>query len=145
MRKTLLIPATLAAAWLGVAYAVRFGLMENAHWVNVCDASTTLTACELRRLMGLAIHFRVLSWPALGCAVGAWLLRGKAGTWLAWAGIFFGLPALVLYTTTPASFALLIAALRLTPLPLAHLSMRLMKSADARIDRTGSVPNQSNQ
>jgi hypothetical protein len=36
------------------------------------------------------------------------ILRGK------WAGIAFGLPALVLYTATPASFALLIAALRLT-------------------------------
>jgi hypothetical protein len=114
MRNNLLIPATLAAAWLGAAYAVRFGLMENAHWVNVCDASATLTACELRRLMGLAIHFRVLSWPAVACAIGAWLLRDKAGIWLAWAGIFFGLPALVLYTATPASFALLIAALRLT-------------------------------
>jgi hypothetical protein len=114
MRKHLLIAVTLAAAWLGAAYAVRFGLMENAHWVNVCDATATLTACELRRWMGLAIHFRVLSWPALICALGAWLLRGKSGEWMAWAGVAFGLPALVLYTATPASFALLIAALRLT-------------------------------
>lgn len=114
MRKNLLIIGTLAAAWLGAAYAVRFGLMENAHWVNVCDASATLTACKLRGWMGLAIHFRVLSWPALACALGAWLLRGKSGERMAWAGIALGLPALVLYTATPASFALLIAALRLT-------------------------------
>jgi len=114
MRKQIVIPALLAALWLGIAYAVRFGLMENSHWVNACDGSATLAACEARRLLGLAIHFRLLTWPALAFAIAAWLWRGNNGRRLGWMGIFFGIPALVLYTTTPASFALLISALRLT-------------------------------
>jgi hypothetical protein len=103
--------------WLAACYTLRFGLMENTHWVNACDGSATLVACEARKTLGLAIHFGVLSTAALLLALGAWAARGPTGNRIAWAALFLALPALVLYTATGASFALLIAALRLTRAP----------------------------
>jgi hypothetical protein len=111
------LPLLLLLIWLAACYALRYGLMENTHWVNVCDGSATLLACEARKTMGLAIHFGVLSTAALVLAAAAWALRGSMGLKMAWAALAVALPALVLYTATAASFALLIAALRLTRAP----------------------------
>lgn len=117
MRKTPWLPFVLLSIWLATCYGLRYGLMENTHWVNACDGSAQLLACDVRKAMGLMIHFGVLAWSALALALVAWLLRGRVGTRLAWVALAAALPALVLYTATAASFALLIAALRLTRSP----------------------------
>lgn len=99
--------------WLGACYALRFYLMENPHWVEVCDGKTGAPACALRAEIGVIIHFRILPWLALALAIPGFALRGARGRALAWLSLIAALPALVLYTVTPAVFALLIAALRL--------------------------------
>lgn len=117
MRKTPWLIFVLLSIWLAACYGLRYELMENTQWVNVCDGSTQLLACDARKVMGLMIHFGVLAWGALALAITAWLLRGRVGATLAWLALAVALPALVLYTATAASFALLIAALRLTRAP----------------------------
>ncbi|MET0377549.1 MAG: hypothetical protein ABW049_01055 [Spongiibacteraceae bacterium] len=117
MRKTPWLIFVLLSIWLAACYGLRYGLMENTHWVNVCDGTTQLLACDVRKTMGLVIHFGMLSSGALALALAAWLMRGHIGTKLAWVALVLALPALVLYTATAASFALLIAALRLTRSP----------------------------
>lgn len=115
-RKTWILLAGLAL-WLGVCYALRFGLMENTHWVNVCDGGAEPFACNARRMLGLMVHFGVLAWSSLAVAVVAWLLRARIGVGMAWIALALALPALVLYTATAASFAVVIAGLRLTRAP----------------------------
>jgi hypothetical protein len=111
--KRIFLPLLLLGVWLGACYGVRFGLMENAHWVEVCDGKNVIAMCDLRVALGRIIYFRILPWAALACAVPAFFIRGIGGRKLAWLGLFITAPALVLYTVTPAVFSALIAALRL--------------------------------
>ncbi|MDB6062076.1 MAG: hypothetical protein JWM78_2179 [Verrucomicrobiaceae bacterium] len=99
--------------WLGLGYALRFYLMENLRWVDICGGVTTNPACALRAGVGVTIHFQVLAWIAIITAVPAFFIAGKLGRTLAWISLVFALPALTLYTVTLAVFALLIAGLRL--------------------------------
>lgn len=103
----------LLGIWLAACYGLRFGLMENAHWVEVCDGKSVIAMCDVRAALGRIIHFRVLAWAALICAIPAFFIRGVNGRKLAWLGLFVSAPALVLYTVTPAVFSAVIAALRL--------------------------------
>lgn len=112
LRKVLL-PLALLGIWLGACYYLRFALMENPHWVDVCDGKSIIAMCDARATLGRMIHFRVLAWIALACAIPAFFIRGFSGRKLAWMGLFVTVPALVLYTVTPAVFSALIAALRL--------------------------------
>ena len=114
MPKKTWIAIALLIVWLGACYALRFGLMENQHWVNVCDGSAALWTCEARKTLGLIIHLRLLAATALILAITAFVVKSPRGVQLGWLAIVAGLPALVLYAATPASFALLIAGLRLT-------------------------------
>ncbi len=111
--RKILIPLVLLAVWLGAFYYIRFALMENPHWVAVCDDKTIGIACSARAALGLAIHFQVLARCALLLALPAFFLRGNRGRKLAWASLFLAAPALALYTVTLAVFAGLIAGLRL--------------------------------
>ncbi len=111
--KKILLPLLLLGAWLATCYGIRFGLMENAHWVEVCDGRNVIAMCEVRSTLGRIIHFRILAWAAFLCTIPAFFLRGNTGRKLAWLGLFVTAPALVLYTVTPAVFSALIAALRL--------------------------------
>lgn len=111
--RQLLLPMIALGIWLGACYSVRFGLMENAHWVEVCDGKSAIAMCDVRATLGRVIHFRILAWAALICSVPAFFIRGVNGRKLAWLGLFATAPALVLYTVTPAVFSALIAALRL--------------------------------
>ena len=101
------------ALWLGLSYWLRFYLMENLRWVDICGGVNSNTACTLRAGMGLSIHFQVLAWAALILALPAFFIRGRSGRALAWLSLAFALPALALYTVTLAVFALLLAGLRL--------------------------------
>lgn len=103
----------LSCLWFGAAYWLRFYLMENLHWVDVCGPNNPEPQCAIRSTLGLAIHFRVIAWAALATAVLAFFLKGKAGRALAWVSLIFTLPALALYTVTMAVFALLLAGMRL--------------------------------
>lgn len=111
-RSSLVLFAILGV-WLGLCYTLRFQLMENAHWVAVCDGKSAIVWCDARATMGRVIHFRVLAWAAILCAVPAFFMQGVIGRKLAWLALFVTAPALVLYTVTPAVFSALIAALRL--------------------------------
>lgn len=112
-RRSLLTLAVLGV-WLGLCYALRFYLMEDVRWVDICGGGNAADPiCALRAGMGMTIHWRVLAWIALASAVPAFFIRGKLGRVLAWIGLGFALPALALYTVTLAVFAALIAGLRL--------------------------------
>lgn len=114
MQKSHWIAFALLALWLAASYALRFHLMENSAWVGICDGDATLLSCQMRKTLGLMIHFRVLAWSALVLALASFMIRPAIGKTVAWLALVFSAPALALYTVTPAAFALLIAALRLT-------------------------------
>lgn len=111
--RRVLLPLAILGVWLGISYGVRFALMENPHWVAVCDDKTIGFACSARAALGVAIHFQVLARCALLLALPAFFMRGDNGKKLAWISLIFAAPALVLYTVTLAVFAALIAGLRL--------------------------------
>lgn len=101
------------ALWLAASYGVRYGLMEDARWVGLCAVPGELWQCQVRSLMGLAIHFQVMAWAALGLALLAQVTPRRGGRWLAGLALLCGVPALVLYTASIAVFALVLAGLRL--------------------------------
>lgn len=103
----------LLSLWLAASYGVRFLLMEDVRWVGLCVEEASRWECQARAGLGYLIHFRVISWSALVLAVVGFCLPGKAGRWLAGAGLLFGVPALVLYSASLAVFALVLAGLRL--------------------------------
>jgi hypothetical protein len=105
------------AIWLAACFGLRFAFMEDSQWVGVCAESAGPWQCQLRSALGLMIHWRVLAWAALLPAVLGFFAPGRLGQGLAAIGLFFALPALVLYTASLAVFALVIAALRLVRAP----------------------------
>lgn len=111
--RKLILQLVMLGIWLGACYYLRFALMENAHWVEVCDGKHIIAMCDVRATLGRVIHFRVLAWAALTCSIPAFFIRGLNGRKLAWLSLFITAPALVLYTVTPAVFSAMIAALRL--------------------------------
>lgn len=99
--------------WLAASYAVRYGFMEDGQWVGLCAEQASRWECQVRANLGLMIHFRLMGWAALLAAVLGFVLPGRAGRGLALVALVFGLPALALYNTSFAVFALVIAGLRL--------------------------------
>lgn len=103
--------------WLAASYGARYGFMEDGQWVGICVDEASRWECQLRSNLGLMIHFKVLGWAALITSVLAFFVPGRAGWGLAALGMVFGLPALALYNTTFAVFAVVIAGLRLVRKP----------------------------
>jgi len=103
--------------WLAASYGARYGFMEDGQWVGICADEASRWECQLRSNLGLMIHFKVLGWAALIASVLAFFVPGRAGWALAVLGMVFGLPALALYNTTFAVFAVVIAGLRLVRKP----------------------------
>ncbi|MFJ7145781.1 hypothetical protein BLX41_03775 [Pseudomonas protegens] len=99
--------------WLAASYGLRYGFMEDAQWVGVCVDEAGRWECSLRSSLGWMIHFKVLGWSALGAALLGFVVPGRAGWGLAVLALLVGIPALALYNTTLAVFAVVIAALRL--------------------------------
>ncbi|WP_296235199.1 hypothetical protein [Pseudomonas sp. UBA4617] len=99
--------------WLAASYGVRYGLMEDGRWVELCALPAAYWQCEVRSLLGLGIHYQVMAWSGLGLALLAQVIGGRRGWWLALLGLVFAVPALVLYTASIATFALVLAGLRL--------------------------------
>lgn len=112
-RSRLIVRIALLLLWLAMSYGVRYYLMENVDWLEICDNTPDRLECGLRSTLGFAIHFGILSWSALALAIPAFFTRGNAGRALAWISLAFAIPALALYTVTMAAFALLLCALRL--------------------------------
>lgn len=103
--------------WLAASYGARYGFMEDGQWVGICVDEASRWECQLRSNLGLMIHFKVLGWTALITSVLAFFVPGRVGWGLAVLGMTFGLPALALYNTTFAVFAVVIAGLRLVRKP----------------------------
>ena len=111
--KKIVLTLALLSIWLGVCYYVRYALMENPHWVAVCDGQAEQFACSARATLGIAIHFQIMAKLALLLAIPAFFLRGNHGRKLAWLSLIIAVPALTLYTVTLAVLAALTAGLRL--------------------------------
>ncbi|SFP92840.1 hypothetical protein [Pseudomonas sp. NFPP28] len=103
--------------WLAASYGARYGFMEDGQWVGICVDEASRWECQLRSNLGLMIHFKVLGWIALITSVLAFFVPGRVGWGVAVLGMTFGLPALALYNTTFAVFAVVIAGLRLVRKP----------------------------
>ncbi|PMV20492.1 MULTISPECIES: hypothetical protein [unclassified Pseudomonas] len=103
--------------WLAASYGARYGFMEDGQWVGICVDEASRWECQLRSNLGLMIHFKVLGWTALITSVLAFFVPGRVGWGVAVLGMTFGLPALALYNTTFAVFAVVIAGLRLVRKP----------------------------
>ena len=112
-RLPVILLLVLLPLWLAASYGARYGFMEDGKWVGICVDEASRWECQLRANLGLMIHFKVLGWAALGCALIGFVLPGRAGWWLAVLALVFGLPALALYNTTLAVLAGVIAGLRL--------------------------------
>lgn len=112
-RLPVILLLVLLPLWLAASYGVRYGFMEDGQWVGICVDEASRWECSVRSNLGLMIHFKVLGWTALGGALLGFVLPGRAGWWLAVLALVFGLPALALYNTTLAVFAVVIGGLRL--------------------------------
>ena len=112
-RLPVILLLVLLPLWLAASYGARYGFMEDGKWVGICVDEASRRACQVRSNLGLMIHSKVLGWTALGAALIGFVLPGRAGWWLAVLALVFGLPALALYNTTFAVFAVVIAGLRL--------------------------------
>jgi hypothetical protein len=112
-RLPVILLLVLLPLWLAASYGARYGFMEDGKWVGICVDEASRWECSVRSSLGLMIHFKILGWAALGAALLGFVLPGRAGWWLAVLALVFGAPALVLYNTTLAVFALVIAGLRL--------------------------------
>lgn len=119
--KTWIVPLVLAAIWLALSYVLRYQLMEDSRWLDICSGGAGRSGgiaggigwCEVRAGLGLTIHWKILAYLALLTAVPAFFIKGDNGRRLAWVSLVFALPALALYTVTLAVFAALLAALRI--------------------------------
>lgn len=100
-------------AWVLACCALRFGFLEQERWLGWCAETPAALACRVRAGLGWAIHVRVLAWLALPPALLAFVLPGRWGRRLAAVALVPALAGLVLYAVTPASFATLLALLRL--------------------------------
>ncbi|MGE8101820.1 hypothetical protein [Pseudomonas fluorescens] len=103
--------------WLAASYGLRYVLMEDAQWVGLCVDEASRWECQARSTLGLMIHFKVMGGAALVAAVLGFVVPGRAGWWLAVLALVFGFPALALYNTSIAVFAVVIAGLRLVRAP----------------------------
>ena len=112
-RLPVIVLLVLLPLWLAASYGARYGFMEDGKWVGICVDEASRWECQVRSNLGLMIHFKVLGWTALGAALIGFVLPGRAGWWLAVLALAVGVPALALYNTTFAVFALVIAGLRL--------------------------------
>jgi hypothetical protein len=112
-RLPVIVLLVLLPLWLAASYAARYGFMEDGQWVGICVDEASRWECLVRSNLGLMIHFKVLGWAAVATAVLAFVVPGRAGWWLAVLALVFGLPALALYNTTLAVFAVVIAGVRL--------------------------------
>ncbi|SDH94435.1 hypothetical protein [Pseudomonas panipatensis] len=112
-RSSLILLLSLTVLWVAACYGVRFGLLENGQWVDVCADNDAQLACQLRSGLGLLIHFGVLGQAALVAALLGFFVPGRIGWWLAALALFIGLPALVFYSVSMAVFAVVLAGLRL--------------------------------
>ena len=101
-----------AAFCLALSFALRYQLMEGAQWVGLCVDAPQQLACQVRASLGWLIHFRILAWAALICALLAFVLPGVWGKRLAVPALLLGLPALVLYSASLGVFAVVLALLR---------------------------------
>ena len=105
--------AAALLAWVLGCCALRFLFLEDERWLGWCADAPASLACRARGWLGWAIHVRVLAWLALPPALLAFCLGGAPGRWLAGLALLPALAGLVLYAVTPASFATLLALLRL--------------------------------
>ena len=112
-RLPVILLLVLLPVWLSASYGARYGFMEDAQWVGICVDEASRWECQIRSNLGLIIHFAVLGWAALAAAIIGFMVPGRAGWWLAVLALVCGLPALALYNTTLAVFAVVIAGLRL--------------------------------
>ncbi|MCK1793514.1 hypothetical protein [Pseudomonas violetae] len=112
-RLPVILLLVLLPLWLAVSYGARYGFMEDAQWVGICVDEASRWECQARSSLGLLIHYKVLGWSAIVVAVLGFVVPGRAGWWLAVLALALGFPALALYNTTLAVFAVVIAALRL--------------------------------
>ncbi|MFJ3484212.1 hypothetical protein ACIPL1_12645 [Pseudomonas sp. NPDC090202] len=109
----LLVSFVALAVWLAAAYGLRYGLMEDVQWVGLCADEASKWQCQVRSNLGLLIHFGVFGWGALVASLAGFLVRHRAGRWLAAIGLALGVLSLVLYSASLAVFAVVIAGLRL--------------------------------
>lgn len=100
----LLVLAGLGAAW------IRYGLIEQPTFGQLCSAAQAPAWCALRQTIVLGFLDEVFGIAALIAAALCLLRRSLALAWLAAA---LGALALVLYNFEPGALALLIGCLRL--------------------------------
>ncbi|WP_152221729.1 hypothetical protein [Pseudomonas sp. SCB32] len=112
-RMPVILLLIVLSLWLAASYGVRFGLMEDSRWVGLCAESASRWECVARSQLGWLIHFGVFGTLALGLSAVAFLIPGRLGWRLAALGMFAALPALALYNTSLAVFAVVLAGLRL--------------------------------
>lgn len=116
-RQRLLVLAAALATWTALLYALRFGLLEVAPDADPCLADANALACRWRATLGLAIHFQIFGWTALGCSLLAWAVSPVRRQRLATVALFLALIALVLYNVRYGAPAAVLALLACVPGP----------------------------
>lgn len=110
-RRRVLVLAVAIATWAAMLCALRFGLLEVPPEADPCLADSDGLACRWRAALGLAIHFQVFGWLALGASLLVWLLPAARRGSLATATLFLAVMALVLYNVRYGAPAAVLALL----------------------------------
>ena len=98
-------------AWAALLYAIRFGMLEIPPETDPCLADALGASCRWRTALGLAIHWQVFGWLALGSALGVWLLPTRLRHTGAAVVGFLAVLALVLYNVRYGAPAAVLALL----------------------------------
>jgi exo-beta-1,3-glucanase (GH17 family) len=109
--KTLLVPWLIMALVLSAWWLVRVYLLQNQALTLSCQTGAEGLLCDLSSQLGLAIHFRVLGWIALGFALLALLPMWRASAKPALIALAISLGALALYNSQLGSIGFVIALL----------------------------------
>jgi len=109
-RSTTALLVLLASLGLGLAFWLRFALIENAALGNACDAAGGFVSCPVRQATIVLFNYNIFGGAALVAAF-ATLWRPNVST-LSLAVVASAL-GLILYNTTPAAFAVSLIVLAL--------------------------------
>jgi hypothetical protein len=86
----------------------RYLILENVTQAHSCRLDAQQLICRLRSALGWSIHFQLFGLVALLTALLAWLPTLR---WLAWPALLLSAGGLLLYNTTYAAIALIMALL----------------------------------
>lgn len=108
VRNKLLWLVLVLLAGLLAGLVLRYAILENVNQARICQGDPLQMMCRLRSTLGWSIYFQLFGWGALLLALPSWLTPLRA---MVWPALMMSACGLLLYNTTYAAIALIVALL----------------------------------